>query len=120
MFDLVAARTGLLEREAEAEGYTPRSQQVTMYDHNGYYPTPRKLSVVLTGDLSSGRLLGAQIVGHRDAQVSKRIDILATALHHGMKLVNLIDLDLSYSPPVSSPWDPIQKAAMEWLRRPTA
>lgn len=61
-----------------------------------------------------GRLLGAQIVGHRDAQVAKRIDIFAAALHHGMRVADIADLDLSYTPPLSSPWDPVQMAAMQW------
>ncbi|MFP3982044.1 MAG: CoA-disulfide reductase, partial [Desulfobacterales bacterium] len=66
------------------------------------------------GDRSSGRLLGAQMVGHRTAEVSKRIDILAAALYHRMQVRELCDLDLSYTPPLSSPWDPVQAAAMTW------
>jgi hypothetical protein len=27
----------------------------------------------------------------------------------------LNDLDLSYTPPLSSPWDPVQMAAQSWL-----
>jgi len=29
---------------------------------------------------------------------------------------DLNHLDLSYTPPLSSPWDPVQTAAQEWLR----
>jgi len=32
-----------------------------------------------TGDRRTGRLLGAQLVGHRTAEIAKRIDIPATA-----------------------------------------
>jgi len=28
----------------------------------------------------------------------------------------LSDLDLSYTPPLSSPWDPVQMGAQEWMR----
>ena len=62
------------------------------------------------------RLLGVQLVGHRDTQVPKRIDVAAAALHHGMTVDGLNDLDLSYTPPFGSPWDPLQTAAQEWTR----
>jgi hypothetical protein len=66
-------------------------------------------------ETSYGRLLGAQLVGHRKSEVSKRVDIVATALYHCMAVRALCDLDLSYTPSLSSPWDPVQTAAMEWL-----
>jgi hypothetical protein len=28
----------------------------------------------------------------------------------------LSDLDLSYTPPLSSPWDPVQMAAQAWIK----
>ena len=70
----------------------------------------------VTGDIESGRLLGAQIVGHWRSEVAKRIDVFATALFHEMSVDSLNDLDLSYTPPLSSPWDPIQVAAQAWCR----
>ena len=54
-------------------------------------------------------------IGHRTAEVSKRIDIVAAALYNEMSVAQLCDLDLSYTPPLSSPWDPLQLAAMQWL-----
>jgi len=63
-----------------------------------------------TGDRATGRLLGTQIVGHYHTEVSKRIDIFAAAVHHGMTVEAVSDLDLSYTPPLSSPWDPVQIA----------
>ena len=53
----------------------------------------------------TGRLLGAQIVGIEGA--AKRIDIFATALHAGMSVQEMINLDLSYAPPYSNAWDPV-------------
>ena len=47
-------------------------------------------------------------------QRRNRIDIFATALYHGMRVAELSDLDLSYTPPLSSPWDPVQMAAHAW------
>jgi hypothetical protein len=56
------------------------------------------------------------MVGHQDSAVAKRIDIAATAIHHGMTVDELADLDLSYTPPLGSPWDAIQMAAHVWER----
>ena len=69
-----------------------------------------------TGDRATGRLLGVQLFGHRHAEIAKRIDIAATAIFHAMTVDGLSDLDLSYTPPLGSPWDAIQMGAQAWLR----
>jgi pyridine nucleotide-disulfide oxidoreductase len=84
-------------------------------------PTPTSpgaspITIRVTGDQTSGRLLGAQLIGARDTETAKRVDIYATALHHGMTVAQLSDLDLSYTPPVGSPWDAVQAAAQAWVR----
>jgi len=48
------------------------------------------------------------------AEISKRVDIFATALFHGMAVEELGDLDLTYTSPLSSPWDPVQMSCMAW------
>ena len=42
--------------------------------------------------------------------VDKRIDVLATAIHAGLKATQLKDLDLAYAPPYSSAKDPVNMA----------
>jgi hypothetical protein len=42
---------------------------------------------------------------------AKRIDVFATALHHGLTIEDLQRLDLSYAPPFAPVWDPILVAA---------
>ncbi|MBA3822342.1 MAG: FAD-dependent oxidoreductase [Ktedonobacterales bacterium] len=112
--DVVVARTGLLEHEARAAGYDPLSVDLTTWDHKVYYPGARELVLRLTGDRMSGRVLGAQILGAWGSEVAKRIDIIATALYQDLRIEQLSDLDLSYTPPLSSPWDPIQMVAQVW------
>jgi len=70
----------------------------------------------VTGDRKTGRLLGAQMLGHVHSEIAKRIDIFASALFHGMEVESLNDLDLSYTPPLSSPWDPVQMSAQSWVK----
>ena len=85
-------------------------------DHKAYYPGATPVHIRITGDRASGRLLGAQLVGHRSAEVSKRVDTYATALFHTMTVDALNELDLSYTPPLGSPWDATQIAAQAWIR----
>ena len=117
VFDRVAARTGLHDRDATRYDLPHRTVQSTCDDHKAYYPGARKLTIRITGNSRTGELLGAQIVGYAGSEVAKRIDIFATALHHRMRISELNDLDLSYSPPLSSPWDPVQMAAQAWEQR---
>ena len=116
VFDLVAARTGLRDAEATAAGLDPLTVEIETWDHKVYYPGATRMHVRITGDRQTGRLLGAQIVGHRGAEVSKRVDVFATALFHKMKIDALNDVDLSYTPPLSSPWDPVQMSAQAWVK----
>lgn len=116
IFDSVAARTGLRDREAAAAGYLPMTTRFEAWDHKVYYPGAQKMVIRITGDRKTGKLLGAQIIGHRSSEVAKRIDILAASLYHRMKVAELEHLDLSYTPPLGSPWDPIQLAAQAWLQ----
>ncbi len=114
VFDLIAAGTGLRDIQAAKAGFDPLTVTLTGLDHNAYYPGAKEMTICITGDRPTGRLLGAQIVGHRESEVAKRIDIIAAALYNGMLVENICDLDLAYTPPLSSPWDPVQKAAMQW------
>lgn len=118
VFDLVAARTGLRDHEVLAadRGWTPVTTAATPDDHKAYYPGATTIHIRITGDQRSGRLLGAQLVGHRSAEVSKRVDTYATALFHEMTVDGLSALDLSYTPPLGSPWDATQMAAQVWTR----
>ncbi|MGA9359864.1 MAG: FAD-dependent oxidoreductase, partial [Mycobacterium sp.] len=118
VFDLVAARVGLREHEALAAnlGWTPATSQSSPDDHKAYYPGATPIHIRITGDQHSGRLLGAQLVGHLSAEIAKRVDTYATAIFHEMTVDSLSQLDLSYTPPLGSPWDATQMAAQAWVR----
>jgi NADPH-dependent 2,4-dienoyl-CoA reductase/sulfur reductase-like enzyme len=115
VFDRVVAATGLRDGQAAQTGFDPVTVAAEAFDHKAYYPGATPLQVRLTGDRRSGRLLGAQLLGHVGAEVAKRIDILATAIAFHAKIEELSDLDLSYTPPLGSPWDALQHAAHAWL-----
>lgn len=117
VFDRVVARTGLRDQEAKAAGYRPLTQELTTWDHKAYYPGAHEVTVRITGDKDTGQFLGAQIMGHWQGAIAKRIDIFAMALYQEMTVAELLAVDLSYTPPLGSPWDPVQMAADRWMKR---
>jgi NADPH-dependent 2,4-dienoyl-CoA reductase/sulfur reductase-like enzyme len=117
IFDQAAARTGLRDHEAAAAGFDSVTIGSEADDHKAYYPGSHRITMRFTGDRRTGRLLGVQLFGHRHAEIAKRIDIAATAIFHGMTVDEVSDLDLSYTPPLASPWDAIQMGAQAWTRQ---
>ena len=67
--------------------------------HAGYYPGGKVMTMKVVFEKETYRLLGAQIIGYEG--VDKRIDVLATAIHAGLKATQLKDLDLAYAQPYS-------------------
>jgi NADPH-dependent 2,4-dienoyl-CoA reductase/sulfur reductase-like enzyme len=116
VFDQAVARTGLRDDEAAAAGFDPVTVGSEADDHKAYYPGSHRISLRVTGDRVTGRLLGTQLFGHRHAEVAKRIDIAATAIFHGMTVDQVSDLDLSYTPPLGSPWEAVQMGMQSWAR----
>ena len=105
------ARTGITEREANEIGRAVVTATIKSMTRAHYYPDAGPIHVKLVADEASGKLLGGQIVGTEGA--AKRIDVVAAAVTAGMTAGNLVDLDLSYAPPYSPVWDPVQIAARQ-------
>jgi NADPH-dependent 2,4-dienoyl-CoA reductase/sulfur reductase-like enzyme len=120
IFDQAAARTGLRDHEAVAAGFDPVTTDTQADDHKAYYPGSHRITLRVTGDRTTGRLLGMQLLGHKNAEIAKRTDIAAAAIFHGMTVDAVSDLDLSYTPPLGSPWDAVQMAAQAWVRQTPA
>jgi NADPH-dependent 2,4-dienoyl-CoA reductase/sulfur reductase-like enzyme len=116
IFDQAAARTGLRDHEASPGGFDPITVQSEADDHKAYYPGSHRITMRVTGDRVTGRLLGLQLFGHKNAEIAKRIDIAATAIFHGMTIDAVSDLDLSYTPPLGSPWEAVQMGTQAWIR----
>src|SRR4029077_16318153 len=116
IFDQAAARTGLRDHEARPAGFDPVTVGSEADDHKAYYPGSHKITMRVTGDRATGQLLGLQLFGHKNAEVAERVDIAATAIFHHMTIDSLNDLDLSYTPPLGSPWEAVQMGAQTWIR----
>ena len=102
---IIAAKTGLSEKEAKSHGYDYFVSVTHPLDHASYYPGAEQLHIKLTVEQKTGRLLGAQIVGEQG--VDKRIDVLATALTAGLTVEDLEQLDLAYAPQFNSAKGPV-------------
>jgi NADPH-dependent 2,4-dienoyl-CoA reductase/sulfur reductase-like enzyme len=109
------ARTGLQEKEIKALGLEHVSAVIKSRTKAGYYPGAGEITVKILAEKGSGRLLGGQIVGMEGS--AKRIDTLATALHAGFTMEEMINLDLGYAPPFSPVWDPVVTAAREAAKK---
>ncbi|GAA3486179.1 FAD-dependent oxidoreductase [Streptomyces cremeus] len=107
--DLEIARTGLREKDARAEGLQFVTVRIESTSRAGYYPGTSPMTVKMTAERRTGRLLGVQIVGREGA--AKRVDIAAVALTANMTVDRMTALDLGYAPPFSPVWDPVLVAA---------
>ncbi|GFE57972.1 flavoprotein oxidoreductase [Geobacter sp. AOG1] len=109
------ARTGLQEKELGVLGIEWESAVIKSRTKAGYFPGAGEITVKVLAERGSGRLLGGQIVGMEGS--AKRIDTLATCLHAGLTVEEMINLDLGYAPPFSPVWDPVVTAAREVVKK---
>ena len=108
VFDMTAATTGINEGSAKKAGLHVDKVILSPMSHAGYYPGGKMMTMKIIFEKETYRLLGAQIIGYEG--VDKRIDVLATAIHAGLRGNQLKDLDLAYAPPYSSAKDPVNMA----------
>ncbi|MBD8534538.1 FAD-dependent oxidoreductase [Plantibacter sp. CFBP 13570] len=108
--DLAAALTGANRTELRAAGIAFETVHLHPNQHAGYFPGASQVHLIVHFASRDGRLLGAQALGREG--VDKRIDVLATALRAGMRVEDLVDLDLAYSPPFGQAKDPVNLVGM--------
>ena len=109
IFNLTVAQTGLTEKEALSDGF----DFITSFNikpNKPEYLGGKEITIKTVAEKSSGKILGAQIIG-KDG-VDKRIDVFATAITFGATAENLMDLDLAYAPPFATTKDPVMYSGM--------
>jgi len=112
---LEISRTGLGGQTARDAGFDPVVATAETTNVAGYMPGAAPMTVLMIADRPSRRLLGVQIVGAEDAGL--RIDAAATALTAGMRVDDVVMLDLAYAPPFGSVWSPVQVAARAVIKQ---
>jgi hypothetical protein len=107
-------------RDARPAGFDSVTVGVTVDDHKRFSPGATALAVRHTADRRTGQFLGGQLVGTDGIEVSKRVEVLAAAMHAGLRIRELGDFDLAYTPPLSAPWGALRQAAHAWIGHATA
>lgn len=110
VFDLTAACTGASAKALSRSNTPYKCAYLHPNSHAGYYPGGHPIHMKILFDPRDGKILGAQAVGVDGAD--KRIDVIATGMHHGATLDDLVDYELCYAPPFGSAKDPVNIAGM--------
>ena len=77
----------------------------------GYYPDGGTVTVTLTVDRPSGRVLGGSLVSEYGEGAVHRSHALVGAVTEGLTVGELSTYDLAYAPPFNTTWDPVLTAA---------
>lgn len=104
-FGLEYGHTGLTLSQARGAGFKAVETVITAYSKSEYMTDATEITVALISDLTTKKLLGAQVVGKADAGL--RLNILATAITGHISLHELEYLDFGYTPMISNIWDSI-------------
>lgn len=110
VFNYNAASTGLNESLIKALNLNIKYDIVRLspFDKVGIMPDASPIHFKLLFEVPTGRILGAQAIGKGD--VTKRIDIIATAIKFNGTVEDLKDLELCYAPPFSTAKDVVNYA----------
>jgi len=109
VFGLAVAATGLTETAAREKGFAAKGVMIKSRDRAHYMPGGHPLFVKLVYEEKEGRVLGAQVVGHRND--ARRVDVVAALIQMGASVEDMRALDLAYAPPFGPVWDPLLVAA---------
>lgn len=110
VFDYNGASTGLNEALIQALHLDIKYDivRIILPDKVGLMPGSAPMHFKLLYEVATGKILGAQAIGKGD--VTKRIDVIATAIKFGGTVEDLKDLELCYAPPFSTAKDIVNYA----------
>ena len=108
VFNYNAAATGLNEKMLANLNIDYDWVEIIPKDKVGIMPDSEELGFKLIFEKPTGRVLGAQAIGH--GNVDKRVDVIATAIKFGATIQHLRDLELCYAPPFGTGKDAINFA----------
>lgn len=108
VLDIEAGRTGLTESEASKLGIYYKTVFVSDKNQTDYYPGQENISIKLIYNAENKQILGAQVVGKKDAV--QRTNALAVAIYAKLTTEQLGMMDFCYSPPFARTWDVLNRA----------
>jgi NADPH-dependent 2,4-dienoyl-CoA reductase/sulfur reductase-like enzyme/rhodanese-related sulfurtransferase len=110
VFGLTVAMTGANERTLTRAGIAFERIYLHPGDHASYYPGAKPIHMKLLFAPDDGRILGVQAVG--EADVARRVDVIAMALQMGGTVFDLEECELCYAPQYGAAKDPVNLAGM--------
>jgi NADPH-dependent 2,4-dienoyl-CoA reductase/sulfur reductase-like enzyme len=113
IFGMGFATTGLSVAQARTEGFSPVAARIEAGVRPRYYGGG-KTTVELVADRPTRRLLGGSAIGEDGA--AGRINVIAAALAARLRVDEFEQLDLAYSPPFATVWDPLLIAAQQLIK----
>ncbi|WP_315080483.1 FAD-dependent oxidoreductase [uncultured Clostridium sp.] len=110
VFNYNGASTGLNESLINALNMNINYNivNIILNDKVGIMPKSSPIHFKMLYEVPTGKILGAQAIGKGD--VTKRIDVIATAIKFGGTVEDLKDLELCYAPPFSTAKDVVNYA----------
>jgi len=108
VFNYNAAATGLNEKMLADLNIEYGWVEIIPFDRVGIMPHSEALGFKVIFEKPTGRVLGAQAIGH--GNVDKRVDVIATAIKFGATVDHLRDLELCYAPPFGTGKDAVNFA----------
>jgi len=109
--NLYVGSTGIDEEEASKSGFTPFSLTIFSGNSDRFVHGSKQLHLKIIVDKITRRVLGAFIAG-KERGVDKKLDVLVTAIYSKLTIDDLINLNLSYIPDISTYKDPINLIGM--------
>ena len=99
---------GLTQQAAEQQGLEIVTASIEASSRARYYPGSKPVYLKLVAKLD-GTIIGCQIFGKE--AVAERVDTLTAIISQGLNVDEVVSMEFSYAPPVSSVIDPIAIAA---------
>jgi NADH oxidase (H2O2-forming) len=112
--DMEVACTGLNSYYAKEAGFDVVIGKSISTDKPEWFGESEKVVFKILVDKKTKKVIGAQAIGKN---AFARINVVSTAIHAGMKLDELSDVELSYCPAISQTYDVLQQAVDLALRK---
>ena len=105
---------GITEQEANKQGIDVVVSSIESLSRARYYPGSEPLFIKLIAK-TDGTIIGCQMFGQE--AVSERVDTMTAIMSQKLTCDDVVSMEFSYAPPVSTVIDPIAKAAESCLEQ---
>ncbi|CAM3847014.1 FAD-dependent oxidoreductase [Alkalicoccus chagannorensis] len=110
LFDLNMASTGLTDTTAAMKEMQVESVTIEERHRPSFMPTSEVVTLRITFDPVSRRLLGGQLISRAD--VTQAVNTLSTAVQNNMTVEELAYTDFFFQPHFNQPWNFLNKAGL--------